>query len=314
MDYQRIYAAFIEDRTTKQPVAPEYSERHHIIPRSCGGGNEAANLIRLTPEDHYFAHLLLAKIHGGHMWSCVLLLSGRRRYNTPWAEVVGTTRYGYGLARRMHGLKERGKDGLKGVANGNYNPRVFKWVNLDTGAKEEKTLHEMWRKYGGTRGTWTSAATGRGNKPSAAGWAIDNGSTRLRSSKGKVFEFVNTDGRMFKGTQKDCCDSICISYGAGTRLVRHAGVTLCGWRLSTTRHREPSASKSSGEPARRGAGKVHRLIGRDGSMVEGKRRELAELFGIQIVSMSATLAALGSGVLKHYRGYTLSSKAAELAD
>lgn len=68
MNYARIYAEFIADRLAKQPEKPAYFEVHHIKPRSLGGGNEPENLIRLTPEDHYFAHLLLAKAHGGSLW------------------------------------------------------------------------------------------------------------------------------------------------------------------------------------------------------------------------------------------------------
>lgn len=64
MDYARIYAEFIADRLAKQPEKPAYFEVHHIKPRSLGGGDEPENLIRLTPEDHYFAHLCLAKAKG----------------------------------------------------------------------------------------------------------------------------------------------------------------------------------------------------------------------------------------------------------
>lgn len=315
MNYERIYAAFIADRKVKQPPRTEYSERHHIIPRSLCGSDDKSNLIRLTPEDHYFAHLLLAQIHGGHLWSCVLLLSGRRRYNkAPWASVVGKARYGYGLARRKHGEKEKLKDGLKGSDNGNYNATVFHWLHMDTGAKEAATLHEMWLKYGLSRATWTSAATGDGKRPSAGGWVIDNGKVRHRSSKGKTFAFVNRDGREFVGTQKAFCDSLGVSYGAGTRLVRHKGVTVCGWRLAGAEDRLTNASCDTGAPVRRNAGRVHRLIGRDGDLVEGKRIDLAKHFGIGIASASSTLTALGSGKLKHYRGYTLiPAEAAQLA-
>jgi len=41
----------------------QYGERHHIIPRSCGGGNAEWNLVRLTPEEHYKAHELLPFIY-----------------------------------------------------------------------------------------------------------------------------------------------------------------------------------------------------------------------------------------------------------
>lgn len=70
MDYNRIYLSFIDDRRSR-PAPDGYSEKHHILPRSLGGSDEQSNMIRLTPEDHYFAHLLLAKIHGGKMWNAI---------------------------------------------------------------------------------------------------------------------------------------------------------------------------------------------------------------------------------------------------
>ena len=314
MDYRRIYAAFINDRAARQPGPGEYSERHHIVPRHLGGGDEPSNLVRLTPEDHYFAHLLLAKIHGGKMWDCVLLLSGRCRRRTPWARVVGKNRYGYGLARRKFAEKERLKDGLKGSDNGNYNPTRFRWVNLDTGAKEEKTLHEMWKTYGGHRETWTSAASGHKARPSAHGWALDDGTPRLRSSKGKTFTFVNRDGRSFTGTQRDFCAMAGIAAPAGTRLVRHGCVTVCGWRLAGTAERLTNAARTTGIPSRRDSGRTHLLIGRDGQVVEGKIRHLAAQFGVKVTSMSSTLNSLRRGVLPHYRGFTIArTEATELA-
>ena len=37
-----------------------YCERHHIVPKSLGGGNEESNLIDLYAKEHYEAHRLLA--------------------------------------------------------------------------------------------------------------------------------------------------------------------------------------------------------------------------------------------------------------
>ena len=48
--------------------------RHHILPRALGGGDEPENLIRLTAEDHFFAHLLLAKAHGGKQWAPLIIM------------------------------------------------------------------------------------------------------------------------------------------------------------------------------------------------------------------------------------------------
>ena len=68
MDYRKVYNSLI-DRAVgrkKQRIGSEgyvYYEKHHIIPRCLGGTNEKSNLIYLTAEEHWIAHLLLVKIH-----------------------------------------------------------------------------------------------------------------------------------------------------------------------------------------------------------------------------------------------------------
>jgi hypothetical protein len=42
-----------------------YYEAHHIIPESLGGPNTKANLVMLTPKEHYICHLLLVKMLDG---------------------------------------------------------------------------------------------------------------------------------------------------------------------------------------------------------------------------------------------------------
>ena len=41
----------------------EYHERHHIIPKCCGGTNAKDNLIDLYAKEHFIAHKLLAEEH-----------------------------------------------------------------------------------------------------------------------------------------------------------------------------------------------------------------------------------------------------------
>jgi hypothetical protein len=91
MDYQRIYTAFVADRKAKEPsllVSGEYVERHHVTPRSLKGTDAPDNIVALTAEDHIHAHILLAKIHGGRMWSALALLGkkyvGRGRKKMCW--------------------------------------------------------------------------------------------------------------------------------------------------------------------------------------------------------------------------------------
>jgi len=68
MDYQKVYNQLIarsQGRTKKRRGMPGYVyyERHHIVPRCMGGSNDKLNLIYLTPEEHWIAHLLLVKIY-----------------------------------------------------------------------------------------------------------------------------------------------------------------------------------------------------------------------------------------------------------
>lgn len=57
--YRRHYERLIE--RAKDRKLEVYSEKHHIIPKCLGGTNELLNLVRLTAEEHYTAHLLLTQ-------------------------------------------------------------------------------------------------------------------------------------------------------------------------------------------------------------------------------------------------------------
>lgn len=43
----------------------EYTEQHHIIPKSLGGTDEPENLVRLTAREHFICHKLLTKFTTG---------------------------------------------------------------------------------------------------------------------------------------------------------------------------------------------------------------------------------------------------------
>ena len=64
MDYKKIYESLIEKR--KDGAIDGYSEKHHIVPRCLSGGDNKENIVLLTAEEHFLAHLLLCKIHPGH--------------------------------------------------------------------------------------------------------------------------------------------------------------------------------------------------------------------------------------------------------
>lgn len=80
MDYQRNYDALISKGHNRPREEGMVYERHHILPRSLGGTDGPENLVLLTPREHFIAHLLLAKMHGGKMTYALYLMSSKRSY------------------------------------------------------------------------------------------------------------------------------------------------------------------------------------------------------------------------------------------
>lgn len=77
--YTRVYFNIIERAKTRK--ISDYTEKHHIIPRSLGGDNGKENLVRLTAREHFVCHLLLIRITQGQdkrkMISAVFYLTGQ---------------------------------------------------------------------------------------------------------------------------------------------------------------------------------------------------------------------------------------------
>jgi hypothetical protein len=61
MDYFRHYNLLIYKARNR--TVSGYVERHHIIPRCMNGSDDPTNIVSLTPEEHFLAHLLLVRIH-----------------------------------------------------------------------------------------------------------------------------------------------------------------------------------------------------------------------------------------------------------
>ena len=50
------------------------------MPRALGGSDDSDNLVTLTSREHFIAHMLLAKMHGGVMWQALVIMKGGNRY------------------------------------------------------------------------------------------------------------------------------------------------------------------------------------------------------------------------------------------
>ena len=62
--YTRWYYTIVNRANTR--ISTGYVEKHHIIPKSCGGTNSKDNLVNLTAKEHFICHLLLTKMVNGH--------------------------------------------------------------------------------------------------------------------------------------------------------------------------------------------------------------------------------------------------------
>ena len=57
--YTKYYFLIINNSKNRPK---QYSEKHHIIPRSFGGTDDPENLVDLTPREHFICHMLLIKM------------------------------------------------------------------------------------------------------------------------------------------------------------------------------------------------------------------------------------------------------------
>lgn len=224
MDYERIYSEFIADRLTKQPVKPDYFEKHHIVPRSLGGGDEKSNLIRLTPEDHFFAHLLLAKIHGGSLWAPIaLMLGGNGKRFKPTTSRVERGWAVRAMAKAASGPLARQFDRHRYVL---VDARGSRWEGLQSDMPDQlglsKSLANMLLK---------------GRVSVAKGWSVEGRERKTLAGshhhmyRPEVREFCHVDGRTFIGTQFEFAMAEGMHRPAVCKLVSGESKVWKGWHL-----------------------------------------------------------------------------------
>lgn len=79
--YNRWYNLITERARTR--VLKDYTEKHHIQPRSLGGTDDKNNLVDLTAREHFICHWLLTKMYTGEAKAkMIYALNGMKRSNT----------------------------------------------------------------------------------------------------------------------------------------------------------------------------------------------------------------------------------------
>lgn len=87
--YTTWYYNIISSSKTRILSEDVYTEKHHIMPKSLGGGNEESNIAVLTAREHFICHILLTKMTKGRNRSkmvyaarmmCIMENSPQHRY------------------------------------------------------------------------------------------------------------------------------------------------------------------------------------------------------------------------------------------
>ena len=116
--YKQWYANITE--RAKNRILETYTESHHIVPRSLGGGDGPNNLVNLTAREHFVCHWLLVKMTTGQehhkMLNALRMMraekQGQHRYNTKiTARVYESIKQEYAKLQ---------SETLKGKGNGFY--------------------------------------------------------------------------------------------------------------------------------------------------------------------------------------------------
>lgn len=66
MNYQKIYDDICKRGQVRELTKEIYTEKHHIVPKCLGGGNEKSNLTKLTAREHFLVHYILTRIYPGN--------------------------------------------------------------------------------------------------------------------------------------------------------------------------------------------------------------------------------------------------------
>lgn len=239
MDYHRIYREFIADRKAK-PKPNGYTERHHILPRSLGGGDGSNNLIDLTAEDHFFAHLLLAKIHGGRMWAPIaFMVKGQRKHYRPIQ-----SRKGYGWASRAMA------EAMSGRGAHQYDHTTYHLEHV-SGERWSGNQADM-PSLGFSRAMANLLVKGRcrtakgwylaGQRPARVGRGVEGKAHGMADAAIRVFRHV--DGRTFVGTQIEFREATGVSKAGCTGLIKGNRTVSKGWHLDGVTPSEKGRARS----------------------------------------------------------------------
>ena len=124
MNYLKVYNNIIFYRKNNQ-LCDEYTECHHIIPRSLGGNNNDENLVNLSAKEHFVCHLLLTKIYKNDFLSYKKMIKAfmMMRCSTKTQKRYISSKI---YAKLKNEFSKIQSESQSGIGNSQYNT---KWIN-----------------------------------------------------------------------------------------------------------------------------------------------------------------------------------------
>lgn len=138
MNYQRHYDNLIIRARSR--VLDGYVERHHVLPVCLGGSNKSENLVILTPEEHYTAHLLLAKIYSKDarlLYAANMMVVNNPSQHRTQNKMYGWLRKAVDEAQRLRRPSEETREKLR-ISRKGKKPNLGRVTSDDTKAKLSK--------------------------------------------------------------------------------------------------------------------------------------------------------------------------------
>lgn len=136
MKYADHYMRLITRALNRQLDVDTYIEKHHILPKCLGGTDETANIARLTPEEHFVAHLLLVKMHPVNYslvhaasMMCAKSTNNSQRSN----KLYGWLRRRLQLAAKQRVGEKNGSFGTHWITNGIESRKIKKNESMPIG-------------------------------------------------------------------------------------------------------------------------------------------------------------------------------------
>lgn len=295
MDYNRIYAEFIVNRGEREAnlvASGDYYEKHHVIPRSLGGGDSTDNIIALTPSDHLHAHLLLAKSYGGTQWLSISYFI----HDSKRVRFIPTK-----IQRRIYSIA---RSKMKSVYSElpTYSPKTYTFKHYKTGETFRGTKADLLRIKKVSKGSLEVLL--RGACKSASGWYLPDrtspeecgpeGRTLKRTDK-TIHRFTHEKGHIFKGTKKDFMERTGCSRRAAERLIRGNLAFVMGYSL----HTSPQTRRKPGAGFGRDNGMSRKVLCVTTGAIYDSQSEASRATGVDRAGISACC----TGRLKTSGGY-----------